>query len=96
MTKPMRWIHHGPDGRVRRGQAAPDDSVGGDLHCYDEDGNSIAIVDGVLYVNGRRAAPGQRRIAFEDGELPIIIKSGGRAERKTKEPRGGDPGGGRS
>lgn len=96
MSDRTRWIHHDRNGRRREGEDAPgDDLPEGVLHLVGV-GTASTIVDGVLYVDGKRAAPGQRRFAFRDADLPVSIKAGGRAERKPKELRGGGQGGRRN
>jgi hypothetical protein len=49
---------------------------------------SVAIVGGVLYVDGKAAPPGIRKYAFRNGTLPIAIKAGGKPEFHAVEPKG--------
>lgn len=89
-----RWIHHGRDGQRRHGRDAPgDDLPEGSLHCVGQ-GTRVAVVNGVLFVDGKEAAPGQRKLAFRDADVEVTVRKGGKAERKRVERGGG--GGGRS
>lgn len=92
MSTMDRWIHRGTDGQRRHGRDAPgDDLPEGSLHCVGQ-GTRAAVVNGVLFVDGKEATPGQRKLAFRDADVEITVRKGGRAERQRK-PKGGGSGG---
>lgn len=77
----MRWIKHDKQtGKIGRGDAIPPD--GGDLYMVDEQG-SMALVGGVLYINGKISANGTHTAKFKDKDLEFNVVDG-KAEKVKK------------
>ena len=83
----MKWIQH-DKGKVTRGEVA---TPSGDLFFVDEQG-SRAIINGVLYVNGKQSIKGVYKVTMKDGsavEFDVPMKGAKAARTDTKVERGG-------
>ncbi|CAM4186506.1 hypothetical protein L1N85_11435 [Paenibacillus alkaliterrae] len=84
----MRWIKH-DKANMEIGEVAPPT---GDLFFVDGNG-SKAIVNGVLYIDGKPAPIGQHEIKLENGDTLLIdIDAKGKAVRKAIRKGGGKVG----
>ncbi|MGM0882595.1 MAG: hypothetical protein ACQEXQ_16330 [Bacillota bacterium] len=83
----MRWIKHNElTGKLERGET---EFPTGDAFFVDEMG-SKAIINGVLYIDGKPAPIGQHEIKLKNGEtLPINVDAKGKAVRKEIRKGGG-------
>lgn len=79
----MRWIQHDKD-KIKRNDSSPPD---GDLHFVDEK-SSMAIVDGVLYINGKKASQGKHNITLKNHDLELDIDKKGKVKGKKVNRRG--------
>jgi hypothetical protein len=86
----QRWIRH-EHGKRRHGDGAPPTGAA-DLHFVDEEG-SMAVVNGILYLNGQPAGEGEYplRLAGPAANLIIAVDPHGKAKRVK-----GGAGGGKS
>lgn len=75
----MRWIKQQGD-KIERGEDTP---PSGDLFFVDEVG-SRALINGVLYIDGKPAPVGKHEIKLKNGDtLPIDVDAKGKAARKA-------------
>lgn len=83
----MRWIKHNElTGKLERGET---EFPIGDAFFVDEMG-SKAIVNGVLYIDGKPAPTGKHEIKLKNGDvLPVDVDSKGKATRKAVIKGGG-------
>lgn len=92
-----RWILSAPGRPLRRGATVPPDDCpaeGETLHLISTEG-SMAVMDGMLLVDGQAAAPGDYRAEFTDGVLVLVAGDGGvilerRREEVTRDVGGGE------
>jgi hypothetical protein len=72
----LRWIQK-ENNRITKGDT---DFPEGDAFFVDETG-SKAIINDVLYVDGKRVSEGKHEIHVKDKVLPITINKAGKATR---------------
>lgn len=83
----MRWIKHMNGDKIERGEDAPSES---DVLFFVDENGSRAIVNGVLYIDGKAAPAGNHEIKLKNGDtLPVNVDVKGKAVRKAIRKGGG-------
>lgn len=79
----MRWIQK--EEKLTKGLSSIPDN--GDIHFVDRNG-SMAIINDILYINGKRATEGNYKIKVGNEELNLTVSKDGKTKRKQIKKEG--------